>query len=49
MREVVVSEVESAEGGHVAQLAGYPFHVVPLHRQMFQLGQLGNLGWDGPT
>jgi hypothetical protein len=42
--EVVVSEVEGAQRGHVAHLIGYPVHMVPLHRQMLQLGQLGHLG-----
>jgi hypothetical protein len=41
--EVVVPEVEGAQRGHVAHLIGYPVHVVPLHRQMLQLGQLGHL------
>ena len=48
MGEVVVSEVEGAQGGHVAQLAGNQRHLVPFHRQVLQLGQLGHLGRDRP-
>ena len=46
--EVVVSEVEGTKTGHVPQLGGDGLHVVPLHRQVLQLGQLGHLGGDRP-